>query len=76
MCWLIKVPRINGSPDEEMTEVSDGTDHEHDADGNSALQADVGPQPLTIMKARWRKIQSRQLVPKIFYTCAQVSIFN
>lgn len=74
MCWFTKVPKINGSPDEEMLEMSDGTDNVHDVDGNSVLQPDVGPQPLTIMKARWRKLLSRQHLK--FHTCAKVLVFN
>lgn len=50
---LPKVPKTNGSLDREiMTELSEGVDNDRDVDGNSLLQADVGPQPLTIMKAR------------------------
>ncbi|XP_075898925.1 protein zwilch homolog [Nelusetta ayraudi] len=46
------VPKTNGSLDQEITEMSESVDSDHDVDGNSLLQVDVGPQPLTIMKAR------------------------
>lgn len=58
MSWFIKVPKINGSYDEGPKDLSDSTDIEHDVDGNSVLQPDVGPQPLPIMKARLRKLLS------------------
>lgn len=43
---------MNSSHDEGMKEMSDSTDDEHDVDGNSLLQPNVGPQPITITKAR------------------------
>ncbi|XP_031138462.1 protein zwilch homolog [Sander lucioperca] len=44
------VPKINEPDDQQMSETSNCTDDD-DADDN-ALQRELGPQPLTIMKAR------------------------
>uniref|UniRef100_A0A8C3AIZ1 Protein zwilch n=3 Tax=Cyclopterus lumpus TaxID=8103 RepID=A0A8C3AIZ1_CYCLU len=51
------VPKINEPDDQPTTETSNCTDNDDDADADdhvdaNALQAELGPQPLTIMKAR------------------------
>lgn len=57
-----KVPKMNEPEDQLMTETSNCTDgDEADDDGDyvaadcdaSALQTELVPEPLTIMKARW-----------------------
>lgn len=52
MSGFHKVPKINLAHDKEMTETSTCTDDDHEADDVSPLQTDLGPQPLTVMKAR------------------------
>lgn len=52
MSGFYKVPKINVDHDKEMTETSNCTDGDHEADDVSPLQTDLGPQPLTVMKAR------------------------
>lgn len=52
MSGFHKVPKINVAHDKEMTETSNCTDDDHEADDVSPLQTDLGPQPLTVMKAR------------------------
>ncbi|XP_045893954.1 protein zwilch homolog [Micropterus dolomieu] len=52
------VPKLNEPADQQMTETLNGTTDDDDADAAAAdddanvLQTELGPQPLTIMKAR------------------------
>ncbi|XP_059191479.1 protein zwilch homolog [Centropristis striata] len=46
------VPKIDEPDDQPMTETSNCTDNSADDDDTNALQTELGPQPLTIMKAR------------------------
>ncbi|XP_041794052.1 protein zwilch homolog [Chelmon rostratus] len=49
------VPKINEAGDQQMTETSNCTDDDDDDDADDyarALRTELGPQPLTIMKAR------------------------
>ncbi|XP_041651756.1 protein zwilch homolog [Cheilinus undulatus] len=46
------VPKINECDDQQMTETSSCTDDGADVDDTNPLKTEVGPQPLTVMKAR------------------------
>lgn len=53
-----KVPKMSEADDQEMIETSicahddDDNDEDHYHDANP-LHTELGPEPLTIMKARW-----------------------
>uniref|UniRef100_A0A8C4E3H7 Protein zwilch n=1 Tax=Dicentrarchus labrax TaxID=13489 RepID=A0A8C4E3H7_DICLA len=53
LCDFYKVPKINEPDDQKMTETSNcADDDDNDEEDANEVQIELGPQPLTIMKAR------------------------
>lgn len=47
-----EVPKVNGCDDQDMTEASNCSDEDANDDDTNTLQTEMGPQPLSVIKAR------------------------